>query len=261
MLNAMIIPETQNPCARFVQSSGLFRYFVLLFLLLGCLPIQAAEVEYYKHIKGYLAEPEGDGEHPAIILIHEWWGLNADIRSKADAFADEGYTAFAVDLYNGAATKRPKRARELATAVRNDMENAFANLRAAVAYVKSLPRVQAERLASVGWCFGGGWSYRLAKNNLGVAASIIYYGYFNPEDDLSRMRTTILGHFAENDRGILLDNVKSFSAKLKTLGGNHAIFIYPNTGHGFANPDNSVYDAEAAALAAQRTLEFLSKHL
>ena len=232
-----------------------------LLLLLLWLPAEAAEVEYHDGVKGYLAQPAGDGKHPGVILIHEWWGLNDDIRRKADAFAAAGYTALAVDMYEGAVTTKPDEARKLATGVRKNMERAFANLRAAVAWLKSSPNVDAARLASVGWCFGGGWSYQVAKNDLGVATSVIYYGRFNPGDDLSRMRATILGHFAENDRGILVDDVQSFAAKLATLNGEHTVFIYPNTQHGFANPDNPIYDAEAAMLAERRTLEFLDQHL
>ena len=118
-------------------------------------------------------------------------------------------------------------------------------------------------MAAIGWCFGGGWSYQMAKNNLGVKASVIYYGFFNPEDDLQKMRAEIIGHFAENDRAIRVDNVKEFQAKLKTLSGDHEVYIYPNTTHGFAsrkgtNPD---YNEQAAELAWQRTLAFLKKHV
>jgi len=73
------------------------------------------------------------------------------------------------------------------------------------------------------------------KNDLGVKATVIDYGRFNPKDDLSRMRATIIGHFGEKDRGIKLDKVREFQARLKTLNGDHEIYIYPNAGHGFAN--------------------------
>ena len=101
----------------------------------------------------------------------------------------------------------------------------------------------------------------MAKNNFGLKASIIYYGRFNPTDDLSKMRATIIGHFGEKDRAIKIDNVRQFQAKLKTLNGNHEIFIYPNAGHAFANPGGSNYNKKAAELAWQRTMDFLSKYL
>ncbi len=226
---------------------------------------KGTEVTYYsqdnKGVKGYLAVPEGRGKKPAIILIHEWWGLNDEIRDKARKYAKDGYIALAVDLYNGESTTKPEDARRLAGSVGKNQEDAFANLRAALAYLKKHKNVDKNRLASVGWCFGGGWSYQVAKNDLGTRASVIYYGRFNPADDLSQMRAKILGHFAEKDRGIKVDDVRQFQASLKTQSGDHEIFIYPNTGHGFTNSNSAVYDAAATSQAYDRTLEFLKKHL
>ena len=227
--------------------------------------IKETEVTYHnqdnKGVKGYLAVPEGRGKKPAIILIHEWWGLNDEIRDKARKYAKDGYIALAVDLYNGESTTKPKDARRLAGSVGKNKEDAFDNLRAALAYLKKHKNVDKNRLASVGWCFGGGWSYQVAKNDLGTRASVIYYGRFNPADDLSQMRAKILGHFAEKDRGIKVDDVRQFQASLKTQSGDHEIFIYPNTGHGFTNSNSAVYDAAATSQAYDRTLEFLKKHL
>ena len=113
----------------------------------------------------------------------------------------------------------------------------------------------------MGWCFGGGWSYQIAKNNLGAKASVIYYGRFNPDDDLAQMRATILGHFGKKDRSIKVDDVEVFQARLDTLSGAHQIFIYPNAGHGFANPDSSAYHRRSADAAYRRTLDFFEKNL
>jgi carboxymethylenebutenolidase len=226
------------------------------------------EVEYAKvgdHIcHGWLAKPKTiDKPAPAIILIHEWWGLNDDIRRKADQFAQQGYVALAVDLYHGKSTVNPEEARTLAGDVRNDMDAAFNNLKGAIAFLQKDTDVDKNRIGSIGWCFGGGWSYEIAKNNLGTKASVIYYGMFNPADDLSKMRAEIIGHFAEEDRMITVDAVNEFQAKLKTQGGEHEIYIYPNTTHGFASRkgENPNYNDEAAQLAWQRTLAFLKKHL
>ena len=216
---------------------------------------------YFEKVRGYMARPVLPGPHPAVVLIHEWWGLNDDIRTKARAFADAGYVALAVDLYGGRNTTDRKRARELASSVRADMDGAFANLKAAFDLLRADAEVDADRMASVGWCFGGGWSYQVARNNLGARASVIYYGAFNPADDLSQMRASILGHFAERDRSIALDNVREFQVKLKSLSGEHAIYIYPNTLHGFANPDSKAFNPIATNRAWSRTLEFLREQL
>jgi carboxymethylenebutenolidase len=240
---------------------------VLAALVLSTGVATAKDVTYGKvggkDVVGYMATPEKQGKHPAILLIHEWWGLNDDIKAKARGFAELGYVALAVDLYGGQSTTEPSEARKLAGAVRGNMEPAFANLKAAIAFLKSQKAVNPDRLASIGWCFGGGWSYQIAKNNLGVKASVIYYGFFNPKDDLAKMRAEIIGHFAEKDRAIKVDNVKEFQANLKTTAGEHEIYIYANTTHGFASrkSKNPKYDAKSAELARKRTLAFLKKHL
>ena len=214
-------------------------------------------------VMGYLSKPKSKGPFPGIILIHEWWGLNQDIKNKADEFAKKGYIALAVDLYRGNNTSEPNIARKLAGNVRGNIDEAFKNLKSGLDYLKKINEVDPQKLAAIGWCFGGGWSYQIAKNNLGVKASVIYYGRFNPDDDLSIMRSNIIGHFAENDRGISIDNVKEFQAKLKTHKGYHEIYIYPNTMHGFASRpgENSIYNKNASDKAWKRTISFLDKTL
>lgn len=250
---------------------------LLVLLVFGCAPspkksmnrdmapmkplsVTTMEVSYYEgstHIKGFLARPDDGRTYPGLVLIHEWWGLNDNIRENARRFASLGYVALAVDMYEGASTKEASEARKLATAVRKDMPGAFKNLNQAVRYLRNHSAVDGDNLASVGWCFGGGWSYQMARNNLGVKASVIYYGRFNPQDDLQKMRATIMGHFGENDRAIKVDNVREFQAMLKTLNGNHAVYIYPNAGHAFANEDSSRYNQDAAEKAWMRTNRFL----
>jgi len=223
--------------------------------------VVAGDVKYYGDTVGYLAEPSTPGTYPGLILIHEWWGKNENIEELANQYASKGYVALAVDLYGGETTRDPAVARELATNVRSDMDGAFENLKAAVEYLKAREGVQSDRLASIGWCFGGGWSYEMAKNDLGVKSSVIYYGQFNPQDDLDQMRTKILGHFGEDDQSILISDVVQFRAKLETLSGEHQVFIYPNAGHAFANDDSAAHVPEAAGLAWDRTIEFLKESL
>jgi carboxymethylenebutenolidase len=211
----------------------------------------------YGASEGYLSIPEGEGPFPAVILIHEWWGLNDNIKWYADRFAQQGYVALAVDLYNGESTEDRERAGALAGRVREHMDDAFTNLQSAVVFLKSRSDVLQESIASVGWCFGGGWSYQMAKNDLGVAASVIYYGQFNPKDDLATMRAAIMGHFGEDDQSIPVDDVKAFRAALQTLSGTHQVFLYENEGHGFARELTS----ENAKKAWARTLEFLREEL
>jgi Dienelactone hydrolase and related enzymes len=146
--------------------------------------------------------------------------------------------------------------------VREDTDAAFANLEGAVSYLQELPQVDPDSLASVGWCFGGQWAYEMAVNDLGIDASVMYYGRFSADDDLENMRADILGHFGEEDASIAVDDVREFQARLNTLEGDHAVYIYPNAGHAFANEDREdAYNEEAAQLAWERTMDFLAQEL
>ncbi len=219
--------------------------------------LQGTSVTYGDGMEGYFSAPDGDGPFPGVVVIHEWWGLNDNIRWYADQLAAEGYAALAVNMYGTEATDDPERARELATGVRENLDDAFANLESAVAFLRERSEVDDERLASLGWCFGGGWSYEMAKNDMGVQASVMYYGQFAPEDDLEMMKSHIIGHFGEEDESIPVDDVRAFRAKLQTLSGEHEIFIYPNEGHGFARE----LETESARTAWERTLTFLREQL
>jgi len=213
-------------------------------------------------VYGYFSAPEDMFEPlPAVIMIHEWWGLNDNVRAMADRLAAEGYIVFAVDLYGGAVATSPGDARDLMTMVIEDPEPANANIRAAYEFVTLT--AGAPRVGSLGWCFGGGWSLNTAKlfpDDLD--ASVIYYGPVTDDDDQLRpIETPILGLFAAEDRGITVEAVDGFRASLERLRKNYDIHIYPGVGHAFANPSGQNYHAETAADAWRRTLEFLELHL
>src|SRR5918996_5327520 len=143
-----------------------------------------SSVIYYDNTTGYLVYPElanntqQQEPMPAVIMIHEWLGLNEHIKNQADLLAKEGYVVLAVDLYRGEVATDSNRAMELTSSVRNNSASAIDNLQSAVNYVKSLEMVDGSRIASLGWCFGGDWSLQLALNSSEnpLAATIIYYG-------------------------------------------------------------------------------------
>ena len=227
--------------------------------------ILTEKVTYHKgkaKLMGFLARPDDGKKHPAVVLIHEWWGLNDNIKDSARKLAKEGYIALAVDLYDGRMATESKGARKLATEVRKNPDTALKNLREAVNYLKGKSDwVIPERIGSLGYCFGGGWSYQMAKNNLGVKATVIYYGRFNLEDDLGGMKTAVQGHFGEIDRAIKVSDVNKLQQKLAGLSKKHEIHIYQNAGHAFANPSGKRYNREATEKAWPRTIAFFAKSL
>ena len=212
-------------------------------------------------VYGYFAAPADVAEPlPALIVIHEWWGLNDNVQAMADRLAGEGYMVLAVDLYGGKTANSPGEARELMLQVMEDPEAAKTNIRAAYRFLES---AGAPRIGSLGWCFGGGWSLGAAQLFADdLDASVIYYGQVT--DDEERLRpisAPILGIFAADDAGIKLESVEAFRDALESLGKQHEIHIYPGVGHAFANPTGRNYSADAADDAWAKTLDFLERHL
>jgi carboxymethylenebutenolidase len=198
---------------------------------------------------------------PAIVVIHEWWGLNDNVRAMADRLAGEGYIVLAVDLFGGDIANRPEVARQLMLSVVENPKSAAENIRQAYAFVNTT--AGAPRIASLGWCFGGGWSLNTAllfPDELDAA--VIYYGQVTADEEkLQPIDVPILGLFGAEDRGISVESVQAFEAALERLRKNHEIHIYPGAGHAFANPTGTNYNAKVADDAWKRTLEFLGQNL
>ncbi len=212
-------------------------------------------------VYGHFAAPADVVEPlPAVILIHEWWGLNDNVRAMANRLAGEGYMVLAVDLYKGKVAESREAARGLMLEVVEERQVAEDNIRSAYAFLET---AGAPRIASMGWCFGGGWSLNTAQLfPEDLDASVIYYGQVTDDDDTLRPVTApILGLFGAADTGITVESVESFRAALERLRKDHEIHIYPGAGHAFANPTGQNYDAEAAEDAWQKTIDFLARHL
>jgi carboxymethylenebutenolidase len=213
-------------------------------------------------LTGYMATPEGaEGPLPGVLVIHEWWGLNDNIRAMADRLAGEGYRALAVDLYDDQTADSPERARELMTAAMEQADRQIANLTAAHDFLRNAH--EAPTTGVVGWCFGGTWTLRSALA-LGdrISAAVMYYGW-PPTDpkSLEDLDSPLLGLFGEEDGGIPVDDVRAFEAALEEVGADAEIVIYPGAGHAFANPSGQNYQAEAAEDSWQRTIAFFARHL
>ncbi len=229
-------------------------------------PVVSQLMAYTEHkdelIYGYFSAPADMFEPlPAIILIHEWWGLNDNIRAMADRLAGEGYIVFALDLFQGAAASTPSEGRKLMMEIVEEPLPARKNIRAAIGFVSTT--AGAPRIGSIGWGFGGGWSLSAAQFfPEELDAVVIYYGQVSADEDLLRpISAPILGLFADQDKGIKAASVEAFRSALGRLRKNYEVHIYPGVGHGFANPDSRHYDEQAANDAWRRTLKFMDLHL
>lgn len=214
-------------------------------------------------IAGYLARPTDATEPlPGLIVIHEWWGLNDNIKAMTERLAGEGYAALAVDLYGGQVAEAPEQAQPLTQAVSQNPQLAQENLRQAYQYLET--EQQSPTIASLGWCFGGGWSLQTALLYPDqLDATVIYYGgqIETDPDVLSPLQMPILGLFGELDDNPSPETVRQFEAALQSLGKSPEIYIYEGADHAFANPSGTRYNAEAAEDAWVRTVTFLDRHL
>jgi carboxymethylenebutenolidase len=209
-----------------------------------------------RHAAGALAVP-ATTPAPAILLIHEWWGLNDQIKSMAAELADQGYVALAADLYDGKVASDPDQAQALTKAM--DPAKAVDIL---VSWIDWLKRHEGAngKVATIGWCFGGGWSLN-ASLAAPVDATVIYYGRVDrPADELKSLKGPVLGHFALKDQFINQQMVGGFEAAMKTAGKQLTVYWY-DADHAFANPTGARYDKADAQLAWSRTLEFLKRQL
>ncbi|MFZ1916786.1 MAG: dienelactone hydrolase family protein [Terriglobales bacterium] len=212
-------------------------------------------------VSGTLYDPAGKGPFPALIVIHEFWGLNDWVKEEASKLADQGYIALAIDLYRGKVADTPDMAHELMRAVPTD--RALRDLKAAYDFLAAQPNVKKDRIGSIGWCMGGGYSLDVALAEPGLAAAVINYGHLATDPaEMKKINAPILGLFGGQDRGIPPDDVKKFQATMEQLGKKIDVKIYPDAGHAFENPNNKQgYRAEDAADAWQRTVAFLASNL
>lgn len=240
--------------------------------------LQINKVKYFDNASGYLVYPSATTitlnsntattgkKLRAVIMIHEFWGINDNIRSMARTLAKQaGYAVLAVDLFKGQSTRDPNQAMQLVKSVRDNSHEAISNLQAAVKYVSSLPFVNSSKIASIGWCFGGGQSLQLALHSEQhpLAASIAYYGtpLVTDKQELSKIKWPVLGIFGDHDHANPLPLINTFKAALDNDGITNEILIYKGLGHAFANPSGTNYAPVQTVDAWQKTLIFLNKYL
>ena len=196
---------------------------------------------------------------PAVLVIHEWWGLNDHIRRWADRLAEDGYAALAIDLYGGQVATESADAMEKMKAV--DPAAAQATIRAGHSFLTDHALVRAGKTGVLGWCFGGGWALQAAIQQPELDATVIYYGRLVTEPDpLKDIQGPILGIFAERDAGIPIEDVRAFESAAQEAGVPVQIKTF-DADHAFANPSGERYNTTHAAAAWDAARQFLSAQL
>jgi carboxymethylenebutenolidase len=205
-------------------------------------------------VGGYLATPSGSGPHPAVLMIHEWWGLNVDVTRLADALAAEGYVVLAPDAFRGSLAQTAQEA--MAQLRSTPQEQIAMDLDAAVDFLKTHQAVDADRVATMGFCFGGTQSMYLGTRTPGLAAVVTLYGSgpIQEPDALGMIpdNAPVLGIFGEEDGSIPLSEVDGFERALNARDVDNTISVYSGVGHAFVK--STTYDQGGAPEAAWNEL-------
>jgi len=206
---------------------------------------------------GALAMPEKTPA-PTVLLIHEWWGLNDQIKSVAAELAKQGYIALAVDMYGGQYATDRVGAKKLMSNL--DAKAGTEQLVTLINWLKNHEK-STGKVGTVGWCFGGGWSLN-ASIATPVDATVIYYGRCNKSaDELAALDSPVLGHFGTLDKNINAEMVGGFEKAMAAAGKTDLTVYWYEANHAFANPTGARYDEADAKLAWERTLAFYKQHL
>lgn len=213
-------------------------------------------------VTGTLVRPRGAAAGlPGLVVVHEWWGLNDNVRQMAARYAAEGYAVLAVDLYGAPAAETPDGAMALMQAAFARPDQTQDNLRQAYAYLSGRG---APRVGVLGWCFGGNQALQAALAlPSDIDATVIFYGGNPPSDAevLRPLQMPVLGLYGGGDSSIPQTAVAAFDAALVDARVDHTVVVYPGAAHAFANPSGERYDAEAAEDAWRRSTAFLAEHL
>ena len=220
-------------------------------------PITTKDIEYFPGAKGYYAKPQTGTPTAAVVLIHENRGLRPEIKTMTEELAKVGYQVLAVDLF-GKVVETQDEARQLTASF--DQQKGIENMKAAVKYLRDNGAV---KIASLGWCFGGGQSLQLGLSGEKMDATLLYYGRLGTTtpEQLAPIKWPVLGVFGGADTVIPVESVNKFDSTLDQLGIENEIYIYPGVGHAFANPSGMNFAPEETKNAWAKTTDFLKRHL
>ncbi len=225
-------------------------------------------VAYYGDVKGFLATPDNAGKAPALILMHDFGGLNNEMRKRARAFAAAGFVTLALDAFDGKTYASAQAARPVIgeQIKKSNHRVVFRNMRSGLSYLRSLPQVDGGRVAVAGWGYGAAWSFHMAVAGFDIGASVVYYSDSGAITApaayrLDKMEAPLIAHYPEKAADSDLDAVKELAKRVMARNKNTEVHIYKGASDRFDVEDGAAFDAPAARLAHQRTIDFLNRHL
>ena len=253
-----------------------FLFSLLALFFFSCAHNKGVEVNYNTdktNLLGYIANVEnGQTKKPGILIVHEWWGHNDYARTRADMLAKEGYVAMAVDMYgNGKQADHPKKAGEFSSAVFKDFKEARARFEAAINTLKRHPHVDKEKIAAIGYCFGGGIVLSMAKTGLPLQGVVSYHGSLDSpvKPQKGDVKAKVLVFNGGKDPMVTESAIKSFKKEMSRVGGELTFINFPDAVHAFTNPEATklgkkfnlplAYDKKADEESWNKTLSFFKE--
>lgn len=226
-----------------------------------------------KEFIGYLAyDNTVEGERLGVLVVHEWWGLNDYIRKRAEMLAAEGYTAFALDMYgNGKSADHPEDARAFTEEVSSDLTEVERRFNAGKTVLQQHETVDADRIAAIGYCFGGGIVLHMARIGADLDGVVSFHGTLAPKTEVKpdQVKAEMLVFTGEADPFVPAEQVENFVAEMQKANVKYQVVSYPEVRHGFTNPDADAlgqrfnlpmgYDREADEDSWKQTMAFFDR--
>jgi dienelactone hydrolase len=235
--------------------------------------VSTKEVSYESNglkLEGYLAYPAGDEKRPGVLVVHEWWGLNDYIRARAKQLAQEGYVALALDMYGeGKSTTHPDEANKFMMAALKNIEHAQARFLAGQELLAKDERVDAKKLAAIGYCFGGATVLHMARSGDKLALVASFHGNLATQKPMKKgvFKGKIFVAHGAADPFVPHDQVDAFKKEMDAADTKYELVEYPGAKHAFTNPGATAlgqkynlplaYDADADKQSWSRLLELL----
>ena len=206
--------------------------------------VEGKDVQYSAEgvvLKGYLAyDAKVKGKRPGVLVVHEWWGLNDYARKRADMLAEMGYVALAVDMYgDGKQAMHPDDAGKFSSELMKNFDVAKARFMAALEFLKGQPAVDPDRIAAIGYCFGGGVVLNMARQGVDLKGVASFHGSLTAVQAATpgSVKAKVLVLHGADDKFITPEQIEAFKQEMKNAGADFRFIAYPGAVHSFTNPD------------------------
>lgn len=219
------------------------------------------------HVNGngayaFIAQPDDDQQHPGVVLIQEWWGIEPHVLGLANKLAEAGFVVAVPDLYHGKVATEPNDAMRIMMMVRKNVDVAAREIIGALETIKQLPNVQPKKLGVIGFCMGGFMAYTVASRYTDLGAVIAFYGagYDPTPEEVAKVNAPVFAVYGKQDDSVPPEQIQKIEQMYKSAGKDITVRTY-DAGHAFLNPDHGMGNKAAADDAWPRAVAFLKEHL